>query len=322
MRVNNRSALKWSGAAMALFALAGCGARKPEVFTGYMEAQLLLVGAERAGRISGLAVEEGGAVKAGQPLFAIDDRLPRADRDQAAADVAQAQAQLADAQAPIQRPADLAVLQQGVRQAEAAARLSARDFDRAASLAARGFVSKAQLDAARSARDRDVAALAEARGRITQGQQVARSGQIEAAAAALVRARAAQRGADTGLGLFSVAAPAAGSVEQVYFRAGEVVAVGQPVIALLPPERLKVRFFVPEAKLAEARLGRTVAVACDSCPPGLTARISFVSRDAEFTPPVILSRGDRDRLVYLVEAMPLGDTARLSAGQPIDVSLK
>jgi HlyD family secretion protein len=303
-------------------ALTGCGQRETKPFTGYMEAQLLLVGAERAGRIRSLSVEEGGAVKAGQPLFEIDDSESRAQADQAGAQVAQAGAQLADTLAPIQRPADLAVLQQAVRQAQASATLSQRDFERTSALAGRGFVSKARLDAARSTRDSDIAALAEARGRITQGEQAARMGQIQAAEAALAQARAAQRGADTSLSRFRVSAPASGSIEQVYFRAGEVVSIGQPVIALLPPERLKVRFFVPETQLAEAKIGRTVAVSCDSCPSGLTARIAFVSRDAEFTPPVILSRGDRERLVYLIEAIPLGDTGRLAAGQPIDVTFK
>lgn len=307
---------------MFALALQGCGERPDKPFTGYMEAQLLLVGAERAGRISALAVEEGGTVKAGQPLFEIDDRESRAQAEQAGAQVAQAGAQLADTLAPIQRPADLAVLEQAVRQAQAAATLSQRDFERTEALTGRGFVSRARLDAARSARDRDVAALAEARGRIAQGRQIARAGQVEAAEAALAQARAAQRGADTSLSRFRVPAPASGSVEQVYFRPGEVVGIGQPVVALLPPERLRVRFFVPEARLAEARIDRTVAVSCDSCPSGLTARIAFVSRDAEFTPPVILSRGDRERLVYLIEAVPLGDTGRLAAGQPIDVTLK
>ncbi len=303
-------------------ALSGCGQREEKPFTGYMEAQLLFVGAERAGRISNLSVEEGGAVKVGQPLFEIDDTESRAQADQAGAQVAQADAQLADTLAPIQRPADLAVLQQAIRQAQAAAILSQRDFERNSALAGRGFVSKARLDAARAARDRDTAALAEARGRVTQGEQVSRTGQIRAAEAALVQARAARRGAHVSLSRFRVAAPASGSVEQVYFRAGEVVGIGQPVIALLPPERLRVRFFVSETRLAEAKVGRTVSVSCDSCPAGLTARIAFVSRDAEFTPPVILSRGDRERLVYLIEAVPLGDTGRLAAGQPIDVRFK
>lgn len=318
-----RSTMSNVAIALALtLTLASCNQRADKPFTGYMEARLLLVGAERAGRIAALQVKEGTTVRPGQSLFEIDDSEQRAQADQAGAQVAQAGAQLADTLSPIQRPADLAVLRQAVRQAQAAAILSQRDFDRADALAIRGFVSKARLDAARSARDRDAAALAEARDRIAQGEQLARAGQIAAAQAGVAQAEAQKRGADTGLAKFRVAAPAAGSVEQVYFHAGEVVAVGQPVIALLPPEQLKVRFFVPEQRLAEAKLGRTVAVTCDSCPPNLTARISFVSREAEFTPPIILSRGDRDRLVFLVEAVPLGDTGHLAAGQPIDVRFK
>ena len=324
MRIGSRSKAMslWFRAAAMMLPLAGCGDRGGDQFTGYMEAQLLLVGAERGGRINGLAVAEGGRVAAGQPLFAIDDLETRAETDQAAAGVVEARAVLADARAPLQRPADLSVLDQAVRQAEAIARLSERDYRRANAIAARGFLSKADLDAARAARDRDLAALGAARDRIAQGRQASRGAQIEAAEAALARASAAERRAATGLAKFNVVAPAAGSVEQVYFRTGEVVAVGQPVVALLPPERLKVRFFVPEPRLAEARIGRIVSVACDACPAGLTARIAFVSRDAEFTPPVILARGDRDRLVYLVDAVPLGDTGRLTAGQPIDVRFK
>lgn len=120
---------------LAVSVLSGCGASADKPFTGYMEAQLLLVGAERAGRITMLGVEEGGTVHAGQPLFEIDDREERAQAEQAGARVAQADAQLADSLSPIQRPADLAVLRQAVHQAEAAAALSQRDFERNSALA-------------------------------------------------------------------------------------------------------------------------------------------------------------------------------------------
>jgi HlyD family secretion protein len=136
----------------------------------------------------------------------------------------------------------------------------------------------------------------------------------------LAQARAALRETEIGLDKLRIAAPAAGTVEQIYFRAGEVVSAGQPVVALLPPERLKVRFFVPETQLAAARVGRTVSVVCDGCPGDLKARISFVARNAEFTPPVILSREERSRLVFMVEAQPMGAAVRLSAGQPVEVA--
>jgi len=285
-----------------------------------MEAELLLVGPERGGRLVGLALEEGDRVAANAPLFAIDADLSQAARAQAVARVAEAEARLADARAAQQRPIDIAVLEAAVERAEAALDLSARDYERNRVLAQRGFVAQARLDSARAALERDRASLDEAQRRIAQARQPARSAQIEAAEAGLVQARAALREAEIGLDKLRIAAPAAGTVEQVYFRAGEVVPAGQPVVALLPPERLKVRFFLPETRLAEARIGRVVSVACDACPSGLKARISFVAREAEFTPPVILSREERARLVFMIEARPLGDVARLSAGQPIEVA--
>lgn len=306
-------------ALLLLLIAGGCAADNEARFTGYMEAELLLVGAESGGRLVDLRVDEGDRVAANAPLFAVDAERPQAARAQAMARVSEAEARLADARAAQQRPVDIAVLEAAVERAEAALALSERDYDRNRVLAQRGFVAQARLDSARAALDRDRASLEEAQRRIAQARQPARSAQIEAAEAALAQARAALRDAEIGLDKLRVAAPAAGSVEQVYFRPGEVVSAGQPVLALLPPERLKVRFFVPETRLAEARVGRLVAVACDGCPADLRARISFVAREAEFTPPVILSRKERERLVFMVEAQPLGAAVRLSAGQPVEV---
>ena len=105
----------------------------------------------------------------------------------------------------------------------------------------------------------------------------------------------------------------------MFFQRGEWVAANQPVLSLLPDDRLKLRFFVPETAIAAYRLGRTVRFSCDGCPAGLTARIAFVSPRPEFTPPVIYSRETRDRLVFLVEALPAAGAPRLVPGQPVDV---
>ena len=84
----------------------------------------------------------------------------------------------------------------------------------------------------------------------------------------------------------------------MFFRAGEVVNAGQPVLSLLPPQNLRLRFYVPEPVLATFALGQTVAVACDSCPAGIEAKVSFISREAEYTPPVIFSEQERAKLVF------------------------
>ncbi len=143
---------------------------------------------------------------------------------------------------------------------------------------------------------------------------------FEDAEAALRTTEAKLSSSQTRLVRRSVTSPAPGVVQEVYFRPGEMVPSGRPVIALLPPENIKVRFFVPEAVLPAISLGETVSISCDGCPTDLTARITFIARTAEFTPPVIYSLEERTKLVFLVEARPQKPEV-LRVGQPVSISL-
>jgi HlyD family secretion protein len=140
------------------------------------------------------------------------------------------------------------------------------------------------------------------------------------AEAALRTAEARLNSSQTRLARRKVSSPASGTVQQVYFRQGEMVPAGRPVVALLPPENIKLRFFVPEAVLPKLAVGDAIAVACDGCPADLTARVSFIAQTAEFTPPVIYSLEERSKLVFLVEARPEKPGA-LRVGQPVSVNL-
>ena len=163
-----------------------------------------------------------------------------------------------------------------------------------------------------------VAGLEEAQRAILAAQLTGRSGEIGAAEAALRAAEAAVAQAETRLARRRVAAPANAKVQDVFFRAGEVVNAGQPVLSLLPPQNLRLRFYVPEPVLATFALGQTVAVACDSCPAGIEAKVSFISREAEYTPPVIFSEQERAKLVFRIEARPAG-AMNLPIGLPVSV---
>lgn len=138
--------------------------------------------------------------------------------------------------------------------------------------------------------------------------------------AALRQAQANLSWAETRLARRSAYSPADGTVHQVYFRPGETVPPGRPVMALLPPANLKVRFFTPEGKLPTIKLGDTVKVSCDGCANDLTAAISFISRNAEYTPPVIYSLEERSKLVFLVEARPT-QPDKFRVGQPVSVTV-
>ena len=118
-------------------------------------------------------------------------------------------------------------------------------------------------------------------------------------------------------------APAAGQIHDTLYRQGEFVAAGNPVVVLLPPENVKVRFFVPQEKLAQIKVGGTVSVKPDGATNPFTATVNYISTQAEYTPPVIYSRETRANLVFMIEAkFSPADAAALRPGQPVDVKLK
>ena len=143
---------------------------------------------------------------------------------------------------------------------------------------------------------------------------------VEDAEAALRTAQARVNSAQTRLNRRKVYSPITGTVQQLYFRVGELVMTAKPILALLPPMNLKVRFFVNEPMLPKLKLGDTVAISCDGCEPGIEAKISFIARSSEFTPPVIYSMEERSKLVFLIEART-ERTDQLRVGQPVSVKL-
>jgi HlyD family secretion protein len=290
-------------------------------FPGYMEADLVLVGSEQGGRVATLDVDEGDHVKKGDPIFTLESSEQEASVAAAKARVDEAEARLADAKAQLQRPDEIQVLQASLEQAQAMLQQASNNLDRARTLFAKGWITKAQLDDAVAQHDRNQAAVAEAERRINAAKLPGRSDMIDAAKANAEAAHHALDEAEKNLGKRQVFAQAGGTVEEVYFRPGEVVNAGQAVVALLPPRNLKVRFFVAEPVRAKLRLDQSVTLSCDGCPPDLHAKINFIAREAEFTPPVIFSREQRQKLVFLIEARPEGDATALTAGQPVTVTL-
>ncbi|HEY7247935.1 MAG TPA: efflux RND transporter periplasmic adaptor subunit [Xanthobacteraceae bacterium] len=144
---------------------------------------------------------------------------------------------------------------------------------------------------------------------------------MDDAEAALRTAQARLNSAQTRLNRRKVYSPVTGTIQQLYYRVGELVPAGRPVVAILPPGNLKIRFFVNEATLPRLKLGDPVTVLCDGCDPDITARISFIARTSEFTPPVIYSLDERSKLVFLIEARTTDRPERLRVGQPVSVVL-
>lgn len=287
---------------------------------GYVEGDYLRIGSPVAGTLVRLDVDKGDFVVRGAPLFWLDQATELAARDQAAAQLAQAEADLANLRKG-SRPEELAVIAAQRDRAEASLVLSQAQLRRQEELARTRVASPQQLDEARAAVGRDRAAVAEFTAQYRTALLGARADEI-AAAQALVDQRAAEL-ARTEQRLRDMVPPAPkdARVEDVYYRPGEYVPAGSPVVSLLPPDQVKLVFFVPEPRLGAVAMGQTVSFRCDACPPGQRARIVFLASRAEFTPPVIYSVGSRDKLVYRAEARPLDDPLRLHPGQPVDVAL-
>jgi len=303
----------------AALALAACAPPPPAGWSGYVEGDYLYVAAPLAGTLATLSVQEGDEVRAGAPLFALDPEAERAASDEARARLAAAQAGLADA-AKGRRPAEVAVSAEQLAQARAARELARSDLARQQALLAQGFVSQARIDDARTTLAQASARVGELEAALRVARLPAREDDRSAAAAQAEAARQAVRLSEWREQQTRRAAPVDARVAEVFFRAGEVVAAGQPVLALLPPNQVKARFFVPETEVATLAAGQAVTLHCDGCGAPIAARISRIATQAEYTPPVIYSNAQRGKLVFLVEARPDGrDAARLRPGLPLDV---
>jgi len=295
--------------------------RDEGAFLGYVEGDIRYIGPIEGERIKSVAVEVGDKVAAGAPLFAMETPVLDQQRKEVAARIAQMEAQLQNLQAALNRPQQIAVLEAGVARAEAALKLSRLTYDRQKILFAKGDVPESTLDSAEMARSRDEAALTEAKRQVTAALLTGRSQEIEGAQAALRQARSQLAQLDIRITRQSVVAPAGGSIEDVFFRAGEMVNAGQPVLSLLPPEGRKTRFYVPQDKLAQFRMGQRVSIFCDGCPEPLYARVFYISSQEEYTPPVIFSDVEREKLVFKIEARMEGAAIGLPLGLPLRVRL-
>ena len=301
-------------------ALASCQASTPPGFQGWVEAETMFIGAEDTGRIIELPVAEGQDVKARDFLFAIDPAVQTADLEGAKASLAQASARLQRLDSAQQRPEEIAVLEATQRQMQAAVEFSSSELARVRALNDRNVTSRQQLDQAQANADRDRAALENVTKQIEVGRLSARREDIDAARFVVEQAKAQVGSAEARLLRTRVFSTIAGRIQEIYFRPGEVVSAGKPVVSILPPGQMKLRFFVGESVLPSLKIGAPVSITCDGCGAGITATISFISQSAEFTPPVIYSLEERQKLVYKIEARPK-DPAALRVGQPVTVRL-
>ena len=301
--------------------LAGCGDKPPEGWTGYAEAELVYIAPPVAGRLTTLSVRSGQAVDAGQALFALDATPEIAADAEAQARAQSAQAQAADTDKGRRAP-EVAVTRAQLDQARATERLASIDLTRQQELLGRGFVSQARVDDAATALAQARAHVLELDAALQVAHLPAREDERAAARALADAAQSSRAQTAWRVDQKRQAAPMPARVQDVFMRPGEWVPAGQPVLALLPPANRKARFYVPQTVIGGLQLDATVQLHCDGCGAAIPARVSFIAAGPEYTPPVIYSNQQRDKLVFLVEARPVKaeDAERLHPGQPLDVT--
>lgn len=300
--------------------LTGCAPPAPAGWQGYLEGEYVYVAAPLAGRLDTLAVAKGATVAVGAPLFTLECAAEQAAQRQAAAQLTAAQARLADLGKGA-RPSELVATEARLAQSLAAADLSARELVRVTRLHDTQVLADEDFDRARLAHEGNLKLVAQLEAELATARLGGRTDTVAAAEADVAAARAAVEHADWSVAQKTQAAPRAGLVYDTLYWPGEFVGAAAPVVVLLPPENLKVRFFVPEAEFAALRAGATVQVTVPGRAAPIPARVSYLSPSPEYTPPVLYNRDNRSKLVFMVEAAVDPAVApELHPGQPVDVA--
>lgn len=293
---------------------------QPTLWQGYAEADFVKVGPTQAGLLTAVNVARGDMVKKGALLFTQDDVADRAARDQAREQLTQAERQLANLMAAM-KPTEIAQAQANLADAKAILARTASDLARGQAQLPSGAISKQTVDQMRADHASAQAKVDGLQAALAQAEApMGRETEIQAQKASVAAFQAALDMAEWRLAQRRVQAPAGGRVADVLARPGETMTAGEPVVSLLPPENIFVRFFVPEPVLGALHRGDQVGLQCDRCGAGLIATISFVSPQAEYTPPLIYSEANIAKLVFLIEAQPPPDQAiNFNPGQPVEV---
>ena len=316
---------RWTGVlcgALALGLLAGCKPSQSPRVQGYVEGEFVHVASPLAGQLDLLAVQRGAQVKRGDPLFALENGMETAAREEAERRLLQAKATLEDVKKG-RRPSELSSLDAQLAQARAAFVLSEKEFERQDDLYRRGAISAETFDRARATRDQDRQRVAQLEADAQTARLGSREDQIAAAEANVRALQAGLAQADWALSQKKQGAPQDALVFDTLYQQGEWIASGRPVIALLPPANIKVRAFVSETRVGTIHPGSSARIFVDGTGAPFAGKVSFISPQAEFTPPVIYSQESRGKLVFMIEIRFEAEAAvKLHPGQPVDVEFQ
>nr|WP_321980355.1 HlyD family efflux transporter periplasmic adaptor subunit [uncultured Cohaesibacter sp.] len=298
--------------------IAGCLPPSP-LATGYVEGTYIQVAPIETARIIEIPVNRGDHVAPDQIVARLEKQDAAIAVDNAEAALSQAKSTLANLEQGA-RPEKIAALQSSLEAAELSARQAERDMTRQRTLLEKGSVAQSVYDTARTAYDVAKAQAEEIRSNLAYTSLPARENEIAAAKAAVEQAEAALKSAQWKEEQRTLMASVTGVVTDIIHEAGEMAGPQVPILEILPDDGIKLKLYIPEESLASIQMGSKLTITCDSCGDDLSATVSYISDGPEFTPPVIYSLENRQKLVYLIEAKA-SKGSKLNPGQIVSAWL-
>lgn len=301
--------------------IGGCSEAPQDSFQGYVEGEYVLVSSPIAGQLQTLAVRRGTVVAAGDSLFVLEAAYESAAVAEGEQVLRRAENRLSDLTKG-QRPSELAAMEAKMEQARATYNLARDEFSRREKLFQQNVVSQEELHRYQTDKARNKELVAQLTAELKTAKLGARQDAIKAARADVEATRKQLEQARWRLAQKNQAAPAPGLVYDTFYVAGEYVPAAYPVLSILPPGNIKIRFFVPEEIVGTLSIGQKVSISFDGATNNYPATIVYISANAEYTPPIIYSRETRAHLVFMIEARIAPEQAgALHPGQPVDVKL-
>ncbi|MGA7459854.1 MAG: HlyD family efflux transporter periplasmic adaptor subunit [Candidatus Korobacteraceae bacterium] len=287
-----------------------------------MEGKFVYIASPQSGQLEHLSVARGETIAVSHPLFALDSEPEAAAERQAQQLLRVSEARLADLQTG-KRPPEIDVTQAELLQSLADEKQADKILKSYETQYRAGGIPLTDLINAQAAAESSTAKVRQLRSELAVDVLPARDQQIKAQSEQVAADRAALQQAAWKLRQKEIASPREGLVFDTLYREGEWVAAGNPVVELLPPENVEVRFFVPETVVGKLAVGQSLSVRCDGCGSDTSASITFISPQSEYTPPVIYSNDNRSKLVFMVIAKPaVKEATALHPGQPLEVTLQ
>jgi HlyD family secretion protein len=308
-------------AAAITLVVAGCSRGHVDSYQGYIEGRFVYVASPESGRLDHLSVARGQTIEAGHPLFELDKDPEAAEMRVVEHQLQTSEARLTDLQTG-KRPAEVDVTRAQLEQAIAGKIQAGQILASDQAQYQAGGIPQTDVINAQATAESSAAKVRELEASLAVDALPARAQQVKAQQGQVAADRASVADALWKLQQKSIASPRRGLIFDTLYREGEWIAAGDPVVELLPPENVEIRFFVPEPVMGKLRVGQDIRVSCDGCSANIRATISFISPQNEYTPPVIYSNENRSKLVFMVIARPsVQQAADLHPGQPVEVTL-